>query len=137
MKVVFADSAYWIAMTHRQDQWHHQAVSTSMSLGDARLATTDVVLTEFATSFAGSAIRVRVADAVLQIMARPDIQVIPQSRQLFMKGLALYGERSDKKYSLQDCTSMVVMAENGIREVLTNDRHFEQEGYVILMKGQH
>jgi predicted nucleic acid-binding protein len=29
---------------------------------------------------------------------------------------------------------MSTMKELGIQEVLTNDRHFEQEGFVVLMK---
>ena len=40
----------------------------------------------------------------------------------------------DKGYSLQDCVSMNVMESEGINHVLTNDRHFEQEGFVVLMR---
>lgn len=43
--------------------------------------------------------------------------------------------REDKQYSLADCASMCVMDAEGIREVLTHDRHFEQEGYTVLMSG--
>jgi predicted nucleic acid-binding protein len=59
--------------------------------------------------------------------------VVAQSRRSFLEGLRLYGERLDKGYSLVDCISMSAMRRHRIREVLTNDRHFEQEGFVILM----
>jgi predicted nucleic acid-binding protein len=32
-----------------------------------------------------------------------------------------------------DCMSMVLCRERGIREVLTADRDFEQEGFTILL----
>jgi hypothetical protein len=36
--------------------------------------------------------------------------------------------------SLTDCSSMNAMDAQGIREVLTNDHHFEQDGYVVLIR---
>ena len=41
--------------------------------------------------------------------------------------------RPDKGYSLVDCISMGTMKKLGIRQVLTNDHHFEQEGFAILI----
>ncbi|MCS4185174.1 hypothetical protein [Salinibacter ruber] len=32
-----------------------------------------------------------------------------------------------------DCMSMVIMQDRDIREVLTNDDHFAQEGFVVLL----
>jgi uncharacterized protein len=42
--------------------------------------------------------------------------------------------RLDKGYSLKDCISMHTMRQRGISEVLTNDRHFEQEGFRALFR---
>lgn len=39
----------------------------------------------------------------------------------------------DKEYSLIDCISMITMQERQIDQILTNDRHFSQEGFEILM----
>ncbi len=50
-----------------------------------------------------------------------------------MKGFELYNARLDKGYSLTDCVSMNVMREQNISEILTNDDHFEQEGFQILL----
>lgn len=55
-----------------------------------------------------------------------------QSHQSFLGGLNLYEQRVDKGYSLTDCVSMNTMRKLGIREVLTHDRHFAQEGFVVL-----
>jgi uncharacterized protein len=59
--------------------------------------------------------------------------VLPQSHASFQGGLALYERRPDKKYSLADCITMNVMKREGIKEILTNDHHFVQEGFVRLL----
>ena len=46
----------------------------------------------------------------------------------------LLKERNDKNYSLCDAASFVVMRERGITESLTTDKHFEQEGFVKLLR---
>jgi predicted nucleic acid-binding protein len=60
--------------------------------------------------------------------------VIPQSRESFLSGLRLYEARPDKGYSLVDCISMETMRKEGLTEALTNDRHFEQEGFRPLFR---
>ena len=62
------------------------------------------------------------------------VLVIAQSRESFHSGLELYRARPDKGYSLTDCISMRTMRREGITEVLTNDRHFEQEGLRALLR---
>jgi predicted nucleic acid-binding protein len=46
----------------------------------------------------------------------------------------LYHLRPDKQWSLTDCISFLVMSEEGITEALTADHHFEQAGFVALLK---
>jgi uncharacterized protein len=52
----------------------------------------------------------------------------------FWQGWKLYAARPDKGYSLVDCISMQTMRKEGLTEVLTNDRHFEQEGFRALFR---
>jgi predicted nucleic acid-binding protein len=65
-------------------------------------------------------------------MATVLITVIEQNREVFLQGLSLFEARPDKGYSLTDCISMNVMREEGLTEVLSNDRHFAQEGFQLL-----
>jgi predicted nucleic acid-binding protein len=62
------------------------------------------------------------------------VRVIAQSWESFLAGLDLYAARPDKGYSLTDCISMDAMRLEGLTEVLTNDRHFEQEGFRALFR---
>jgi uncharacterized protein len=62
------------------------------------------------------------------------VTVHPQSRESFLAGLRLYEQRSDKGSSLVDCISMNTMRLHGITEVVTNDYHFAQEGFKVLLR---
>jgi predicted nucleic acid-binding protein len=135
MSRYFADSFYWIALLYRRDTWHRQVTAFSQTLtNDDTLFTTDAVLTEFLAAISAAAphMRQRAADRVEEILGDPRHQVIDMTRGRFLEGLALYKSRLDKAYSLTDCFSMNVMRREGITEVLSNDRHFVQEGFRVL-----
>jgi len=135
MKRVFADSNYWIALIRPGDQWADAAKEAWSLLGDALIVTTDGVLIEFLTALSrGEHMRKQAAKMVRAILENPNVKVIPQTRDSFLKGLTFYENRSDKEYSLTDCISMNVMKAELLEEVLTNDRHFEQEGFTVLIK---
>jgi predicted nucleic acid-binding protein len=40
----------------------------------------------------------------------------------------------DKEWTLTDCSSILVMRERGLTDVLSADRHFEQAGFHALLK---
>ena len=53
---------------------------------------------------------------------------------MFFDKVALLEARADKSYSLADAVSFVLMRAHHIRDALTTDRHFEQEGFVRLLR---
>ena len=134
MKSVFADTFYWVALTNLADARYRDANAADDIIAGATIFTTDEVLAEFLTFFAGDAwLRNRAAETVSRLLNEPDVCVVAQSRESFLAGLDLYRQRSDKSYSLTDCISMPTMRHHGIADVLTNDRHFEQEGFKRLL----
>ncbi len=136
MNAVFADTLYWIALSDFTDSLHERALALTLQYAAAQIITTDEVLVEYLTFFAGAneLMRREAADSVKGILAAPLIRVLPQSRASFLAGLDLYIERPDKGYSLTDCISMQSMRRIGLTEILTNDRHFEQEGFRALFR---
>ena len=136
MTDVFADAAYWIAILRSDDQWHRVDLAAREKLGAVTIVTTEEVLTEVLTSLSryGSGLRTEAAGMVRDVLESPEVRVMQQTHDTFLKGLSRYQQRSDKAYSLQDCVSMNVMEAEGITEVLTSDHNFEQEGFTILMK---
>lgn len=101
----------------------------------ADIVTTQEVLTEYLNFFSGSEhLRRKASLSVGAILQAPTVRVILQSDQSFQAGLALYRARPDKGYSLTDCVSMQTMWRERLTDVLTNDRHFEQEGFRALFR---
>ena len=137
MREIFADTAYWIALTNRLDQHHNAALQASSSIGTARIVTTDAVQTEYLNAFAakGETLRQAAIKSVEVILTNSAVTVVAHTRKAFLEGFALYKARPDKGYSLTDCFSMMLMRKRKISQVLTTDRHFEQEGFVILIHG--
>jgi predicted nucleic acid-binding protein len=135
VRPVFADTLYWGAVLHPHDQYRARVIRTRGALGDMRLVTTDEVLTELPGGLAqrGTHLRQAAAQAVRTILKDRRVTVHPQSRESFLAGLRLYEQRSDKGYSLVDCISMTTMRRQRILEVLTNDHHFIQEGFKIVL----
>ncbi|MDQ2840539.1 MAG: hypothetical protein M3Y72_05765 [Acidobacteriota bacterium] len=71
---------------------------------------------------------------VASLLRNRNVVVIPQSHEFFAAGLEVYRGRPDKGYSLTDCISMLTMRRERLNDVLTNDRHFEQEGFRALFR---
>jgi len=134
VKLVFADTIYWVALINPKDQWHSPALSAEALLHDVRLVTTDVILIEVLNFFAehGEEARFRAVSATEEILTNSDTEVVRHTHESFLAGLALYKARADEGYSLTDCISMNAMRERNITEVLTHDQHFAQEGFTIL-----
>ena len=59
---------------------------------------------------------------------------MPHEQALYERGWQLYRDRPDKSWSLTDCISFVVMNDMNLRDALTGDKHFEQAGYVAILK---
>jgi uncharacterized protein len=119
MTALFADTFYWIALADFSDGAHQRALALTAQLGASP-----------------GPLRREAAESVEGILASSAIRVIPQSRESFLAGLQLFRVRPDKGYSLTDCISMQAMRKERLTDVLTNDQHFEQEGFRALFRDQ-
>jgi uncharacterized protein len=135
MNEVFADAFYWIALANPADQWHSAVKHYDKDNPNTLLVTTEEALTEFLNYYAeaGSYPRRIVGQMCEQVLLHPHITIISQSHESFLQGLELDRQREDKGYSLTDCISMVTCKRRDIKNVLTHDWHFEQEGFTLLL----
>lgn len=131
-RVVFADTAFYIALLNASDSLHGRAESLAKECSS--IVTSQFVLLELANFMCGGPTRPRVVPFMHRMVFSTRTRVVPVSARLFAEGLRLYAKRSDKQWSLVDCTSFVVMNRFGIREALTADHHFEQAGFEALLK---
>ena len=89
---------------------------------------------EVADALAESEARARIREFIVHLRQSPACEVVAASRDLLDRGLELYHQHVDKEWTLTDCTSFVVMRERAITKALTADHHFEQAGFVALLK---
>jgi predicted nucleic acid-binding protein len=129
---LFADTWYFVATIDPTDEHHEAAVRLRELVRGHRVTTHDAVLTELLAFFSADGARYRALASRAVREARLSLSVVPADRALFSRALALYEARPDKAYSHVDCMSMTVMRDQGITQVLTNDHHFQQEGFTVL-----
>ncbi len=98
-----------------------------------RVVTTEFVLLEVADGLSNPPSRKGTIAFIEELRREPTIEIVPLSGSLLDKGWALYQQRPDKEWGLTDCTSFVVMQEQGILEAFTSDHHFAQAGFAILL----
>lgn len=136
MRTVYADALYYIALLVPRDQLHAASLAAGAELNEVRVVTSEPVLVEVLAHVSGLGPMARARAVAFVDLLRSDqlaTEVIPQTPELFEDGLTLYRARLDKGYSLTDCMSMSICRRFAITEVLTHDRHFEQEGFAILL----
>jgi len=133
MSTVFADTFYFLALLSADDAAHDRAVEMSGRLR-SRIITTDWILMEIGDALCQPQMRTHFPALLDQLRADPDVVIVEANRGLFDQGVSLYGDRADKSWSLTDCISFIVMRDWNLTEALTADRHFEQAGFVALLK---
>jgi hypothetical protein len=134
MKGLFADTFYYLAVLNADDAAHERAVKTSDRM-DGEVVTTAWVLTEVADALAAPERRADFVTLLQTLRDDPEVTIVPPGEEMFEAGIAVYSGRRDKDWSLTDCISFAVMRERGITEALTGDHHFEQAGFVAMLKG--
>jgi uncharacterized protein len=133
MNDAFADTYYFLAILGKKDRAHQRAVE--MTAGrKGRLITTIWVLTELANALSRVGDREAFADTLRELRSDPGADIVPADQNLFESGVGLFIARPDKEWSLTDCISFVVMQQMGLTDALTADHHFEQAGFVALLK---
>jgi predicted nucleic acid-binding protein len=136
MRVVFADTGYWVALLNPRDDLHNKAINLSKALQPAHIVTSEMVLTEVLNDFSsrGEYFRQAAANLIRNLYRHPNTTIIPQTSIQFQAALTLYEQRADKEWSQTDCVSFKIMEEQIIAEALAYDRHFVQAGYTALMR---
>jgi predicted nucleic acid-binding protein len=65
-----------------------------------------------------------------RLLRSPSVELVHVDEDLFRRGFDYLGRHQDKRYSLTDCISFVVMAERELTTAFAFDQHFVQAGFV-------
>jgi len=118
-----------------RDNYHERARGIAPQIAGCRFWTTDLVLVEVANALRAQRLRQHAADYLRIVAQSSDTTIIRLTPELFDRALTLYEERIDKRWSLTDCLSFVIMQDHNISEALTGDRDFTQAGFSSLLNG--
>ena len=135
MPPIFADACYWIALLLDRDALHDLAVLLSAETSHRKIVTTQMVLAETLNAVGpfGAEKRQSAVDLVRGLAASSRVDVVEQTSLQFWNAVDFYNARPDQEWGLVDCASFQLMQANNIQDALTNDHHFTQAGFTILM----
>ena len=138
MNKIFVDTAGWGNLVDTLQEFHAETKTIYLSAKQkgSRLVTTNYVIAELvALLFSPLRIpRMKSIKFIESIKSSALVDIIHIDEDLDAKSWELLKNRPDKNWSLVDCSSFIVMRENKIVEALTTDHHFEQAGFVRLLK---
>ncbi len=138
MADIFVDTGGWGHLLDRRELHHALATSIYQLARRQRhkLITTNYVIAELVALMTSPLQFPRPAGIkfIDDLKASPQVGIVHIDAERDEQAWQLLKRREDKAWSLVDCSSFIVMQELGINEALTADRHFEQAGFVCLLK---
>jgi hypothetical protein len=138
MTDIFADTAGWGHLVDSTQARHVQA-ATLYRAGKQqgrKFITTNYILAEL-VALLTSPLRIprpTIIAFINSLKSSPYIEIVHIDTALDVQAWQLLSQRQDKEWSLVDCTSFVLMKQRGLLEAFTTDEHFEQAGFIRLLK---
>lgn len=136
MNSLFVDTSGWIEIFGIHNPLHKDAREIlDVVIEERRLIiTTNYVISEFVAIGCDKCnlTRGRLFAAIDNILNLPNIEIVHVGKESHDLALILLRGRLDKKWSLVDATSFIIMKQRGIREALTTDHHFDQAEFIRL-----
>ncbi len=138
MADLFGDTSGWGSLVDPTQPFHTLAAGIYRAARQQRrlIVTTNYILAEI-VALLTSPLRIprpAVVAFVDGLKTSPYVEVVHVDAALDGDAWQLLRGRQDKEWSLVDCASFVLMQRRGIAEALTTDYHFEQAGFVRLLK---
>lgn len=138
MNSLFVDTSGWAGLFVVTQSYYPQAEQHfRLALQQQKkIYTTNYVIAEL-VALLNSPLRIsrsRIFEVVDAIKTVAYVEVVHIDNMTDALAWSLCKSRLDKAWSLVDCTSFVVMQQLEIQEALTTDQHFEQAGFVRLLK---
>jgi predicted nucleic acid-binding protein len=133
--MILVDSGAWYALSDSRERQHVRAVAlfARVTRGEfGRILTTDYILDETYTL-----LRMRLGIGAVRAMrdlltSSSSLQVVRVSDRDFEHAVEIMLEHEDKRWSLTDCTSFVLMRELEVESAFSFDRNFAEAGFRVL-----
>lgn len=131
---LFVDTAAWLALNDRNDQYHGEATSKADEIKKDRI---ELITSEYILDEAITLIRYRVShraavtfgDSMLHSHIVKVLDLMEKDR---LRAWELFKRYDDKELSFTDCTSFLLMGNLKLKKVFTFDAHFRQVGFELF-----
>jgi len=133
MKQLFVDTAAWLALELRRDQYH--AVAFAFAHHEARQfqwVTTNWVLSETVTLLRRRTTHAAAVQFMERVRTSRKLQIVRIEAPHEERAWVIFKRYVDKDFGFVDCTSFAVMETFGIVQTFTFDHHFRQLGFRTL-----
>ncbi len=134
MTSVFLDTGYVLALELANDTNHEAALRhwRQAARKAPRLVTTSYVFDEIVTFFNSRNLHAKAIEVGGNLLRSPSVELIRVGEELFFAGWQFFQKHRDKRYSLTDCISFVVMQRHDLTVAYAFDKHFAQAGFTKL-----
>lgn len=137
MSRLFVDTSGWGHLTDPRQQFAEKAATLYREARAGRgVVTTNHVIAEL-TALLINPLRIKGPkriEILEGIRTSSYIDVVNIDERMEAEAWHLLRNRPDKDWTLVDCSSFVLMRELDITYALTTDHHFEQAGFICLLK---
>ena len=135
---VFIDTSGWAELFVSSESYHQQAKAWFAKARKQKIemVTSNYVVAEL-VALLNSPLRVprsQLFQYVDAVKTASYVNVIYIDAAIETAAWSLLKNRADKTWSLVDATSFIIMQQLGVQEALTTDHHFEQAGFIRLLK---
>jgi uncharacterized protein len=133
-RALFIDTWGWVALGHRRDSKHQEVneLYRTLRVQKRPIYTSDYVLDETITLIFRREVYADALQFITGVLKSADQKFITIERisaERFQEAWKLRQSFQDKPHiSFTDLTSMILMQERHIKQILTDDGHFEQVG---------
>lgn len=138
MADLFADTSGWGNLIDASQPYHALAANLYRAVRPQKrqVVTTNYILAELVALLTSPLRfpRPRIIAFIEGLRNSPHVEIIHIDASLDEQAWQLLKKRQDKEWSLVDCASFVIMQQRGINEAFTTDHHFEQAGFIRLLK---
>jgi len=128
MRPYFVDTSGWYDLLFAGSPAHGQ-IKDLLSDPSVRLITSTYILDELVSLVLSRRDHRTAAGVGSHIRAAAEVHVEHPDAAEERRAWALFLERPDKRYTLTDCLSFVMMRRLGLTTALATDEHFRQEGF--------
>lgn len=138
MNAIFADTSGWGHLVDATQTYHAVTADIYRRAREhgERMVTTNYVITEL-VALMNSPLRLSrplMIGFIESLKNSPYVEIVHVEPETDAQAWQMLKARSDKQWSLVDCASFVIMRQRRLTQALTTDQHFEQAGFVRLLK---